>query len=261
MSAYSNLFPTPFNADDPRPLPELIATGNPDPADGWPDFPLQYHEIEGVRYYAVQDWILGVAQTDNARSFWQRMKARLKKAKITLFPPCTKLPYFASNGNYYQLDFAPATTIWMITMSMGRSTGIVSRVLGYRGSAEKSKRIGCIYFIGLKGLPHYIKIGKTSDVQKRISEIGTNIPFEVILLHAFTSNCPSETEYLLHKHFQQRRIRREWFQLSQSDIETLMQLNSDADVAEFVGDQAAQASKRLGIDLITNKPLLKKGDE
>jgi hypothetical protein len=31
--------------------------------------------------------------------------------------------------------------------------------------------------------------------------------------------------------------------------------------SEFVGDQAAQASKRLGIDLITNKPLLKKGDE
>jgi hypothetical protein len=261
MSTYSNLFPTPFNADDPRPLPELIATGNPDPVDGWPDFPLQFHEIESVRYYAVQDWILGVAQSDNARVFWAQMKARLKKAKIQLSPPCVKLSYIASDGKHYQLDFATADTIWMITRMMGRSTGIASLILGYQRGIERNKRIGHIYFIGLQELPSYVKIGKTSDVQKRANEIGTNIPFEVLILHTFQSNCPSETEYLLHKYFQQRRIRREWFRLRQSNIEMLKQLNSDADVAAFVGDQAAQASKRLGIDLITNKPLLRKGDE
>jgi hypothetical protein len=103
MSAYSNLFPTPFNADDPRPLPELIATGNPDPIDGWPDFPLQVHEIEGVRYYAVQDWIRGVGQTQDPSTFWVKMKYRLRKARIELLPPCQKLPYISTDGKRYKL--------------------------------------------------------------------------------------------------------------------------------------------------------------
>jgi hypothetical protein len=259
MCPYSTSLPVSFNADDQRPLPELIARSNPDPADGWPEFPLQFHDVEGVRYYAVQDWILGVAQTEYARRFWTQIKGRLKKARIELYPPLIKLPYLATNNNHYQLDFATASIIWTITLSMSRSTGIVSHLLGYKRDTLEIKRNRYVYFIGLDGLPNYVKIGKTGEIQKRLGEIGTNIPFEVVLLHSFISNCADETERTLHKYFQSKHIRREWFQLDADEIKLLKQIQSDEDIAKFVGDHAERASKQLGIDIVTNRPLLKKG--
>jgi len=66
------------DAADSRPLPEIIADGNSDPETGWDAFPLAYHDVKGVRFYAVQDWISGVAQTENPRNFWNMLKKRLK---------------------------------------------------------------------------------------------------------------------------------------------------------------------------------------
>lgn len=43
----------PYDPEDKRPLPEIIAANY--------GFALAYHELEGKRYYAVQDWIAGVA--------------------------------------------------------------------------------------------------------------------------------------------------------------------------------------------------------
>jgi hypothetical protein len=132
MSSYSNPIPVPFNADDQRPLPELIAQGNPNPVDGWPAFPMQMHDVEGVRYYAVQDWIFGIAQVKNARRFWVDLKGRLKKANYThVYAACVQLPYNAADGKEYKMDFARAETLYQITQRMNANTGVRDRVLRY----------------------------------------------------------------------------------------------------------------------------------
>jgi hypothetical protein len=135
MSSYSSPLPVSFNPDDNRPLPELIALGNPDPVDGWPAFPLQFHDVESVRYYAVQDWIRGVGQTENPRNFWMRMKTRLKKANIQLSPPCVQLKYLATDGKRYTIDFAAAEALYVITQRMDANTGVRDRILRYLAHA------------------------------------------------------------------------------------------------------------------------------
>jgi hypothetical protein len=87
--------------DDDRPAPIRAAEAY--------NFPLQRYEPTDEhphRLYSVQDWITGVAKTDDPRHFWIELKKRLKKAKIELVTPCYQLPYTAENGKTYQMDFA-----------------------------------------------------------------------------------------------------------------------------------------------------------
>lgn len=117
--------------DDKRPLPLIIADGNPDLDKGWPSFPLAYRDVDGVRYYAVQDWIRGIADAAEPRKFWDSMKRRLAKANIELSSGCRQLPYRANNGKSYTVDYANATTLYRITERMDVNTKLRNRVLDY----------------------------------------------------------------------------------------------------------------------------------
>ncbi len=129
------------NADgeqpDQRPLPEIVAAGKVDESEspGWEAFPLAYHDVEGKRYYAVQDWILGVAKPSDASRFWDSMKRRLKKAKIELSSSCRELPYIARNGRTYQMDYAVAEGLYIITQRMDAETGLRDRILRFLAKA------------------------------------------------------------------------------------------------------------------------------
>jgi hypothetical protein len=123
-----SLFPgSDYEARHALPLPELIAQGGTD----WAAFPLTSHDVEDQRYYAVQDWIIGVAQTDDARIVWAKMKRRYPQ----LLPSCQQLPYVAKNGRTYQMDFATDETLYKITQHMDASTGIRNHVLDYLAKA------------------------------------------------------------------------------------------------------------------------------
>jgi hypothetical protein len=98
----ANLVPLSDDADD-RPLPERIAAQY--------GFSLAYKDHDdGRRYYAVQDWILGIAETKNAHSLWVRLKKRAKKMAeeasegqlVPWWNQLVQLPYRASNGKEYK---------------------------------------------------------------------------------------------------------------------------------------------------------------
>jgi hypothetical protein len=312
MSSYSNPFPVPFNADDQRPLPELIAQGNPDPIDGWPAFSLQSHDVEGIRHYAVQDWILGVAHSDSPRNLWQRMKMRLSKARIQLSPPCSQLPYVASNGRSYDMDFASAETLYQITQRMDANTGVRDRVLRYLAKAgvivdearlDPNSLLGKAFgpnpdLMFEAGIQMYREQGK-SDAWIVARLLG--VQSRKIFTAAFQQSLrqpPNKGQYALITDTVRMgvwkrntaKIKKELglpekgnvrdnlpllalsYELlaenlsaaaldQQKDLEFDQAREIVRNESEFVGDQAAQASKRLGIDLITNKPLLRKGDE
>lgn len=95
------------------------------------DFELQHYIQEnGSILYSVQDWIMGVAQTQEA----QRAKNifQLAKRRTTSFlEKLVKLPYRASNGKTYQMDFADEETLYQITQRMDATTGIRDEVLSF----------------------------------------------------------------------------------------------------------------------------------
>ncbi|MHB8627620.1 MAG: hypothetical protein ACYDBJ_10555 [Aggregatilineales bacterium] len=112
-------------------MPEIVGDGNLNPDTSWPAFPLAYHNIGGKRYYAIQDWIRGVAQTENPRRFWSDLKKRFEKIGIELYAWCVQLPYRASNGKRYDIDHTDEEGLYRITQRMGVNTGLAERILDF----------------------------------------------------------------------------------------------------------------------------------
>src|SRR5438477_11077163 len=114
--------------NDKRPLPEIIAEHY--------GFPLALVDVEdGTRYYAVQDWIRGVAQTSDPTKFWNAMKRRLKTAKIDLSIGCRLIPYRLPDGRTYQMDYATATGLYQITQRMVANSGLRNQILQFLSKA------------------------------------------------------------------------------------------------------------------------------
>lgn len=120
-------FPIPVNHHDKRPLPEIIAD--------YCGFPLASHPVEGRKYYAVQDWIVGVAGAKNPSRFWSDMKRLAKDAGIELFDSIVKLPRAFSNGKQYKIDYVTDEALYRITQRMRAETGIRDEVLHFLAKA------------------------------------------------------------------------------------------------------------------------------
>lgn len=115
-----------------KPLPEQIADGGKD----WQAFDLQWYDVDGKRYYAVQDWLRGVALTENPAQFWRELKKRAENLhKVQLSTSCLQLPYLAKDGKKYRMDFAPAETLYQIAQYMDSATGIRNKILKYLAKA------------------------------------------------------------------------------------------------------------------------------
>lgn len=79
---------------------------------------------------------------------------------------------------------------------------------------QKNKN-GYIYLIESNWL---YKIGKTKNVSSRIKKYITENPNEITLIHSYHAENYTDEEARLHEKFQSKRIRWEWFQLSEIDI-------------------------------------------
>jgi hypothetical protein len=83
----------------------------------------------------------------------------------------------------------------------------------------KSTKQGFVYLLagnGKYGSGLY-KIGKAEDIRKRISDFRV-LPFDLILLHQFQSDNALLDEARLHSIFALKRVKGEWFELSDSDL-------------------------------------------
>src|SRR5262249_983585 len=118
---------TPQFTDDERPAPEIVAKLY--------GFPLAYHDTPDGRFYAVQDWIKGVADPVNLRDFWYALKKRLKRAGFDMSFLCRQLGYRSKDGKTYKIDHANAEGLYLITQRMDASTGIRDEVLKYLAKA------------------------------------------------------------------------------------------------------------------------------
>lgn len=86
---------------------------------------------------------------------------------------------------------------------------------------EKSRTAGHVYFLKCG---EYTKIGKTTNLDKRIEGLSTIIPEEVKLLHVIKSNDYSKCEKYFHDKYKNKRKKGEWFILSVSDIKEIKQI-------------------------------------
>lgn len=76
-------------------------------------------------------------------------------------------------------------------------------------------RAGCVYVVESGGA---YKIGKAVDVAVRLSAIQVATPGVVALAHVIRSDDAVWLEAMLHRRFADRRVRGEWFALTQEDL-------------------------------------------
>jgi len=68
----------------------------------------------------------------------------------------------------------------------------------------------------------YYKIGVAFDIENRLNSLQCGNPYKLDLIIAVKNPDSKELEEILHKKFEDKRVRREWFELSQKDVDFIV---------------------------------------
>lgn len=235
--------------NDKRPLPEIIAD--------YCEFPLQFHDVDGKRYYAISDWIAGVAQTDEPHKYWNSTRQRHPYLNTV----CKRFPYRSKDGKFYQMHYADVETIWQITGLMRTNMGIVYQILtGQELPKSQEKSLGFVYLMGIEEHPDLFKIGKTRNLAQRLYNIDGMTPFTPYFVHYWRVLKTRRLELKLHQYLHSNQIKKEWFRFTQDQIKWLKSLSEEEILHGIDSKKAKMRSRRLGIDLATGQPLLTVGE-
>ncbi len=80
---------------------------------------------------------------------------------------------------------------------------------------KEFKNYGFVYLLETNGV---YKIGKAKDVEVRVKSLQTGTPTELKLVHKIETNDYSRLEKFLHDSLDYRRVRGEWFELSEKEV-------------------------------------------
>jgi len=89
---------------------------------------------------------------------------------------------------------------------------------------EMVRNAPCVYLLKCNGL---YKIGRSSDPVRRIKELQTAMPHEVIIAHIIRTNEPRALEAELHQRYTKKRLRGEWFALDMFDVDEICSIEGD----------------------------------
>lgn len=91
---------------------------------------------------------------------------------------------------------------------------------------EESRRVKVYLIRAENGL---IKIGKTIDVEQRFRSLNMSSPVDLELVHVFDTLFGDELEESLHAAYDDKRVKGEWFNLTDSDIAKIVKLYGQPD--------------------------------
>lgn len=86
-------------------------------------------------------------------------------------------------------------------------------------SPQRPGRPGWIYL--LRAENGLYKIGMAKELDRRVVQIGIQVPFSVELVHSVEVRDRVLTEALYHERFRNKRVKGEWFRLDEEDLEWL----------------------------------------
>ena len=66
------------------------------------------------------------------------------------------------------------------------------------------------------------KIGCSNNVERRFRELKTQMPYEGKIIHSIATGDPEGIEAYWHKYFKEKRLKGEWFKLSETDVKYFM---------------------------------------
>lgn len=114
--------------------------------------------------------------------------------------------------------------------------------------STKPRSLEIVYILTNPAFPDYVKIGKTSNLKKRLMSLdNTSMPLPFECYYAVKVEDSSKVERLLHQSFDKYRVRknREFFELLPENAKSALQLadgkevTPDYDIVETKDDQRA----------------------
>lgn len=85
---------------------------------------------------------------------------------------------------------------------------------------------GCVYIMQL-GDTNLFKIGYSNDVDRRRAQIQAKCPIPITVIYERWGHDYRFFERVLHKEFEKKRVKGEWFKLSASDLMTIQNKYTD----------------------------------
>jgi len=291
------------HSDDPLPL--LVARE-------W-HFPLQVHVHKRAYFYAVQDWIAGLASCDTqkAADLWRKLRNETRNSNPGLksgentsdsngtLNSVVELPYLASDGKTYQRDFAADRDLYFIAQEM-RSTktrpalAAIKDFLARAGAfADFARRDPAALLES--AVAQYTKRGKSQGwIEIRVNGIVKRKELTAAICAAVVGELAEGNIYQrstnelylglwkrtaaqlrtdleikpsasLRDHMGElaldyTRITEQICARRLNNMQAItpdMALGLIREIATLIHQQASQTARLLGIDLVTEKPLLK----
>lgn len=96
----------------------------------------------------------------------------------------------------------------------------VSEIIGELPRGE------CVYIIRDVSVTNFCKIGRTNDMNRRLSDFGVKLPFQLRLVYFIMTPHSHRLERQLHALFHDKRVNGEWFQLEPEDILRVRQIDA-----------------------------------
>lgn len=153
---------------------------------------------EGFRFVDINN-------TDEVDEVFDNM---LKYGIVAIMPTLEK---------YYRIIFNPTLVTFVGSLFERDRLFFASmhfREMKEMANEKKSEKQEYVYL--MKGFETYTKIGRSTNVKGRVSSHACSNPNTELL---FCIESDGSTEGRLHKHFRDKRVKLEWFDLTDSDIE------------------------------------------
>jgi hypothetical protein len=98
-----------------------------------------------------------------------------------------------------------------------KERGIIKGIGQSKGRQDIGQQT-TLYLITADEFNGIYKIGITNDIDFRLKSMQTGCPFKLIVFRAYTVENPPALEQALHLFFTKKRLRGEWFRLTDIDL-------------------------------------------
>jgi hypothetical protein len=104
----------------------------------------------------------------------------------------------------------------------------------------QSKVLGYVYFIQEK-LFNHVKIGRTRNLERRFRLFITNLPFDIELVQFIKTYNYEKIELKLHEFYNAKRVKGEWFKLTDHDIESIRGKKYTDEIGELITETSSDS--------------------
>lgn len=128
-------------------------------------------------------------------------------------------PYHASPADFARIAYSPLATDEQKAVAHNMLSTWNQPKAASHPIPAKPRLKGTVYVLRTEDGSHRYKIGRTRNLIVRHAQLDTLVPYELTLCHAIPCLDPIALEQVLHTHFATQRVKGEWFELTDDDLQ------------------------------------------